>query len=354
MPFHLPQITCAGTPYEIGFAHGSLLRLQVHRTIAFYSSLFLQTTKKSWPEVRSIAATFVPFIKSHLPSLHDEMEGLADGSQTTLLDIVAINVRTEINFGLFSDGCTALSWTVRAGEAENGQGEAKAILAQNWDWMEGQKENLVLMTVQGEGKPVIKMVTEAGLVGKIGFNERGVGVLLNAVRKKGMSTEKVPCHLGLRLVLESGSREEAARRLEEFGVASACHMLVADESGGVGLEWSSEEGRRLEMDGKGRVFHSNHYLHKDLKGTDTSWLEDSGFRMKRIEELCDAIKSPDFNSVQALFRDEANYPGAICRKQEGDCHSATLFNIVMDLKARKAKVILGRPVEPDEELEISF
>ena len=40
-----------------------------------------------------------------------------------LSDIIALNVRTEINFGLFSDGCTALSWLQ----------EDLSILAQNWD-----------------------------------------------------------------------------------------------------------------------------------------------------------------------------------------------------------------------------
>lgn len=54
---------------------------------------------------------------------HQEMQGIADGSRRDLLDIVALNVRTEINFGLFSDGCTALSWHT----------SNHAWLAQNWD-----------------------------------------------------------------------------------------------------------------------------------------------------------------------------------------------------------------------------
>lgn len=51
------------------------------------------------------------------------MQGIADGAEKELLDIVAINVRTEINFGLFSDGCTALAWHT----------EKRAWLGQNWD-----------------------------------------------------------------------------------------------------------------------------------------------------------------------------------------------------------------------------
>ena len=49
--------------------------------------------------------------------------GIADGSKREILDIVAINVRTEIAFGLFSDGCTSLFWRT----PEN------VFLGQNWD-----------------------------------------------------------------------------------------------------------------------------------------------------------------------------------------------------------------------------
>ena len=49
--------------------------------------------------------------------------GIAKGAKVHIADIIAINVRTEITFGLFSDGCTALSWHT----------EKRAWLGQNWD-----------------------------------------------------------------------------------------------------------------------------------------------------------------------------------------------------------------------------
>lgn len=103
--------------------------------------------------------------------------------------------------------------------------------------MERQKENLIILTIEQASKPTIKMVTEAGIIGKIGLNSMGVGVCLNAIRAKGMDYTRLPCHLGLRMVLESKSREEAVARLENYGIASACHMLIADPTGGVGVEW---------------------------------------------------------------------------------------------------------------------
>ena len=51
------------------------------------------------------------------------LAGVADGAECDILDIIALNIRTEIAFGQFSDGCTSLYW----------RDEHKAFLGQNWD-----------------------------------------------------------------------------------------------------------------------------------------------------------------------------------------------------------------------------
>jgi len=73
--------------------------------------------------VQFTALEFEDTIRQHWPDYLEEMRGIADGAGKTLADIIALNVRTEINFGLFSDGCTALSWLHKDA----------SILAQNWD-----------------------------------------------------------------------------------------------------------------------------------------------------------------------------------------------------------------------------
>ena len=271
---------------------------------------------------------------------------MADGAEVELSDIIACNVRTEIAFGLFSDGCTALSW--RTDDA--------SWLAQNWDWQQAQKQNLIILTIEQAGKPTIKMVTEAGIIGKIGLNSVGVGVCLNAIRIKGMDPTKLPCHLGLRMVLDSTSREEAVQNLEKYGIASACHMLIADATGGVGLEWSSADVQKCMMNASKQVFHSNHFLleHPGV-GLDTNWLADSNYRVSRIEELTNKTEGqPTKDTLFEIFKDESNYPGAICRAQKKPSTSASLFNIIMDLKAKRADVVLGRPVEPEEYVQLAF
>ncbi|KXT16654.1 hypothetical protein AC579_8017 [Pseudocercospora musae] len=349
------HIHCKGTPHEIGLSHGHVAREAISRSITFYTWMFSTTAKLSWPEVRSLASDFEPIIRKKWPEYLEEMSGIAEGAGLTLEDVIAINVRTEITFGLYdergSDGCTALSW-----KTESGSG---SWLAQNWDWNPGQQENLIQLTIEQEGKPIIKMMTEAGLIGKIGLNDCGVGVCLNAIKARGMDPTRLPCHLGLRMALESRNRDEAVAKLEKFGIASACHMLIADaENGGIGLEWSSVEVRKVLQNGKGQIFHSNHWLLKhEGVGQDTNWLEDSGYRVKRIEELCKDIKEEEVGRnvlLEKVFKDVGNWPGAICRSAEGKSVSATLFNIIMDLNGRRAFVSVGRPVEATEGFTLSF
>ncbi|EME44464.1 hypothetical protein DOTSEDRAFT_152345, partial [Dothistroma septosporum NZE10] len=328
------RIHCSGTPHEIGFKHGQEAREPIVRTIVFYTGMFQHSCKKDWQQVQDLALRFEPSMRKNWPAYLEEMRGIAAGAQLPLSSILAINVRTEIAFGAFSDGCTALSW----------QTSNTSWLAQNWDWDSRQQENLIQLTIEQIDKPTIKMITEAGLIGKIGLNSAGVGVCLNAIKAKGMDPTRLPCHLGLRMVLESTSRDDAVKNLETYGIASPCHMLVADASGGIGLEWSSIDLKKIEMNSKQQVFHTNHYLTKHKGVHDEKWLKDSDFRVTRVEQLCGEIEGePSYESILRIFQDTKNHPGSICRAAEEPNSSATLFNIIMALDIKVADVNVGRP-----------
>jgi isopenicillin-N N-acyltransferase-like protein len=61
------------------------------------------------------------------------------------------------------------------------------------------------------------MVTEAGVVGKIGFNVASVGTNLNAIRAKPTDSSKLPLHVALRLCLESTTASSVISTLESLG-----------------------------------------------------------------------------------------------------------------------------------------
>lgn len=214
-------------------------------------------------------------------------------------------------------------------------------------WQHVQKGNLISMQISQESKPTIYMITEAGIIGKIGLNSAGVGVTLNAIKAKGVNFKRLPCHLALRTVLESPTRESAVEKLEKAGVASACHILVADDSGGIGLEWGATDLVHLRM-ANGVVTHTNHYIEPHQVQETKIAFPDSPFRLARIRELIQKVgPEPTALKIEEMLQDEKNYPASICRAETEKSTVATLFSIVMDLPAREAHVKIGRPVEPE-------
>lgn len=345
------EIHCSGTPYEIGVTHGKAAKSKVHGSISAYNTYFAWTAGLDWSRAEVIALQFEPSISSKWPSYLEEIRGIADGAEVSLASILALNVRTEIAFGLMkedtpTDGCTTLSWRTEGG----------SWLAQNWDWIVEQKGNLVNVTIEQRGKPAIKMITEAGIIGKIGLNEKGVGVALNAIRARGMDASRLPVHLGLRMVLESGSAKEAENRLREFGIASACSIGIADaQEGGFALECSYKGFSKVGRDDEGRMFHSNHFLVKQEGVFDSRKPTDTLQRIARIEELAARIKGDvTFEKLLEVFKDEKGYPGSICRAVGGPSWGASIFNIIMELKSRRALVNLGRAIEPEEAFWLEF
>ncbi|KAL4933283.1 putative acyl-CoA:6-aminopenicillanic-acid-acyltransferase [Aspergillus undulatus] len=337
-------VNCSGSPREIGYQHGAAAAAQMARSIDFYASLFQKASSLSWDNVLSFAEPFAEKIRTVWPAYYEEMEGMAEGSGHSVLDIIALNVRTEIAFGAFSDGCTSLAWHT----------EKHSFLAQNWDWQPAQKENLIIIEIEQPAKPTIKMVTEAGIIGKIGLNSAGVGVCLNAIRAKGVDSTRLPVHLALRMALESSSAKEAVHLLkDECGVASSAHILIADAAESMGCEFTSKTSAVLTPDHKRRVINSNNLLLNHPGVIDTAWLKDSPFRVQRVLELTDNIVrqgGPSWRGVQGIFEDKANAPTAICRTAE----IQTLFNIVMDLKTPKAVVRMGIPGKDEEVVELRF
>ena len=245
---------------------------------------------------------------------------------------------------MFTDGCTALSWTTPCNDT--------TYLAQNWDWQSEQKENLIRLRIHQPPKPSIDMITEAGIIGKIGLNSAGVGVCLNAIRAQGVDWWKLPVHLALRACLDSESKDKAVKALTEAGVASACHILVADPGGSIGLECSHKDIIQLPMSKQGVVTHTNHFIKPHPGVVDTLQFEDSPVRLERIDQLV-AKGELGFEEINKILEDEDGFPTSICRAPTEKSTVATLFSIVMDLGKKRAKVRIGRPCGTEETIEIA-
>ena len=90
----------------------------------------------------------------------EEIEGIAQGAAVDPLDIYALNARSEI-LALPAQECTALCFP-----------DAR-LLGQNWDWAQDLEELAVLMRIVRSDGHRILMLTEPGMIGKIGMNSAG-------------------------------------------------------------------------------------------------------------------------------------------------------------------------------------
>lgn len=315
--------------------------------------------------MREETSKFQPFLKSKFPRYCEEIEGIAEGAQVDVLDVLALNIRTEIAFGLFNensrrpmavdavDGCTTLGWKVANGTT---------FLSQNWDWKTKQKPNLIILRVNPKGVPDMdlpsfQMITEAGIIGKIGFNQHGVGCLLNGIRAKGVDPQRMPIHFALRTILESRSKREALDKIQAIGLAGSSHILVADnETGPTGLECTSIGWQELPADEMGRVVHANNLILKHEGVFEPLWLADSPKRTARLQELAtkEVGEKAGFETLLELFKDEEGYPACINRRQHGNNDSDTLFNVVYNLKEKRGIISMGRTTEIEEQIEIGF
>ncbi|KAK6537021.1 hypothetical protein TWF281_001224 [Arthrobotrys megalospora] len=328
-----PRISLSGTNYEIGYKHGASLKTQIARQIEFYYDMFQNSSKLDREGVHRRAREYEATIERLVPNLHQEIVGIAEGAGVDVLDIVALNVRSEIALGEFQDGCTSISWKV-VGE----DGKTIQYLAQNWDWVRPVQQNLAFVEILQEGKPTIKMVTEAGIIGKIGYNSASVGVLLNALRASPTDTRKLPVHVLLRLCLESTTAAEALSQIEKYGAASAQHILLADLSGAQCLELSPIRNHYMYPNSDNFLAHTNHPIEN------TAIKEPSEFpgSKERLERTYTLVKTIDPKTLspqrlrETVFADGENGNFGICAP-ENPCkpkwiRTMTLFNIVTCLK----------------------
>ncbi|KAF3941693.1 hypothetical protein ABW19_dt0210536 [Dactylella cylindrospora] len=327
------KIYLGGTSYQIGYDHGRLLKEQIARQISIYYEMFAYTSKLDVDGVHQRAKEYQATIQSLVPHIYEEMVGIAKGAEVDIVDIISLNVRSEIALGEFNDGCTSVSCRV-----VDADGKAVQYLGQTWDWVRPVQENLAVIEIKQEGKPTIKMVTEAGIVGKIGYNSASVGVLLNALRSTPTDKTKLPIHIILRLCLESASKDEAIDTIQKYGAASAQHILIADPQGALSLELSPIENFYLQPVG-GYLAHTNHPIeNKAIRET----LPFAGSH-ERLERACNLLESVPLEGLSTetlrarVFLDTANGFYAIYGTEDNSkpkwLRTMTLFNIVMCFRA---------------------
>jgi isopenicillin-N N-acyltransferase-like protein len=344
-----PIVELKGSAYDIGLRHGNALGKEIRANLNLYFDMIKGMSEIEPDQCMAHAAKFVEVLKQDAPELLEEMGAIARGAEVSLEDIVFLNARSElISMGTHGKAgageCTAIG--LDGGRTANG----RPIIAQNWDWHEAVFGTSAIFRLEPAQGPRAVFLAEAGQVGKIGFNEYGIGVLLNLLIIEN-ARYGLPVHVLLRMILDTRDTTEAVSLIKNCSRGGASHFLIGDDNGHLkGLELTPDEVGEIEPQ-NGAVIHTNHYCDAKLAEKDVGRLQMASSTV-RFDRACSLInRRNDWNPghLVKLFTDHDNYPASICRHVNPSdppyLHTMTVASCIIDLAARKMLVSHGQPCQ---------
>lgn len=355
-----PVIVAAGTPYEIGLTHGREAKKQIDVSIDTYKAMFWDYSQIKWEDACNYARTFIPTIREYDADYMEEIKGIAEGSGYGVDEILALNVRSEIvlqgaqvNESQVDGGCTAFVFTPKLTET------GTTLLGQNWDWKMTEQAGCIILHIKQTVKPDITMVTEAGIIGKIGYNSAGIGVALNALASDQKVEGKVlPLHIAMRGMLDSQTLSDMIRATTSQPLSCCAHYMIGSAKGeGMSLEVGPADFDALYAE-DGFLAHTNHFITPRLmyvKDTTRIALPDSFQRLGRLRTMVkDLERKVGVADIKRMMQDHTSYPDSICRHEdllepEGK-RLGTIFSIIMDLEREEMYFAPGNPCNTEYHL----
>src|SRR5699024_8294619 len=141
-----------------------------------------------------------------------------------------------------------------------------SVAAQNWDWAVDFSTLWHINdggAVPGQHRHV--GIAEYGMLGKIGLNEAGVGVLRNILKHRADGPGGVPVHsVRERLFSWWCRRSEALESIHSAPTSSSSIITVITAGAAVQVEIAGEAKRERRASADGFLVHTNHFLHPDL------------------------------------------------------------------------------------------
>jgi len=153
-----------GTPYDIGYWHGSLLRNQVQASTAFM--LAMARAEVGQQALLEAWAAMAPFVSQEF---HDELQGLADGSGVPLSDLHEVHAIPDVS----EYHCSAFN----AFGSATANGHMLQMRILDWSMDMGVQDHPLLIVAQPVGGHQYTNITFAGFIGSIaGISSQGIGV----------------------------------------------------------------------------------------------------------------------------------------------------------------------------------
>lgn len=343
----------SGSHRDVGRSHGETLRGELRESLRLRMERCVDASRRAGRElsqaaIRELAARHLPYVAEFSPGLMDEIEGIAEGADVTVeevlivggyTDFVDVVCRSAAGNGF---GCTAFF----AGPAATSDGSS--FVGQTWDMFSEAEEGVIALRLAVEGNPEVLALSYAGCVGMMGMNAEGLALAGNNLRPTD-ARPGVPWTFICREILRRADVESAFKAMARARLCSGHNFLFADRTGAaVSVETTGERLARIEP--AGPIFvHANHYLDPGMRKLEAPPDPKgcSPHRARRLEQvLSERRGSLDIAYLQKALADHDGMPRSVC------CHDYELSTgarirtcaaIVMDIAGRKAHVAKGNP-----------
>ena len=192
-----------------------------------------------------------------------------------------------------------------------------ALGIQTWDWHNELADGWMVWTIEHPDGRRVETLTEAGIVGKIGMNDRGVAILLNILghRDDGPPVG-IPVHVLCRSVLDQADGAVTALELIAAADVSASSAItvVTDEDGGTvcTVEVSPAGPGFVTPDDRGVVVHTNHFVERPGRDGDTAVREAPGtiLRLDLAKRRMAAMRAGEVTPAAVLAAMSSHRGGA--------------------------------------------
>lgn len=328
------------SPTQWGRAHGEEFRDAIAELVAIRTGLLREKNPRlTTDDIHRLALEQWDRTKAFAPDVAEELEGIVEGAECSVTDIVILNNYTDFrDIQLDDQGCSLVY--VNAAEGP--------LVGQTWDMHGSAKRYVCCLEVPLAEDHRAILFSIVGCVGMMGFTSRLTGLGVNNINTDGARAGAMWPAV-VRKVLEQPDLASMAACLEQAPVTSGHNYLLVDRDAAQMWEVAPDLAERVDEKRAGEpgfMFHTNHCLGDAmvLRETKIAQTSTTHIRYDLLKRKAPAVQTLD--QMYDLMTDHENYPKSICSNFQANSQdpSITCGGAVADLRDGRVRMWRGDPI----------
>lgn len=312
----LRRIEVSGEPYERGKEYGNKVKGEIKDFVNYLLEEFKEPDQSD-DDILEHSHKYIPFIEDYSTPIHEELKGIAEGSNRTVEEIVLISLHEERgSFSSLAQSCT--TFAVTGGTTKDGAN----LMGQTWDITPElcEKADPFLLQVERETGPNFLSYTYPGMMAGAGLNAEGIGISWNSVPRLDFDYG-VPTYVIIENVLRQNKIGDALSVVLQAKRAGCFNFVIGGPEEIYSIEATPDEVDIIYS--PEAIGHANHYVsdkfrnEQDLNAAGGRSSASSTIRHNRINRLLQENEGNiDLDLLKEFTRDHVNFPQSICRHPE--------------------------------------